>query len=399
MEENVQELPHLVVEEPKRSPWAVAGIAVLSVMLLAIPVGIYLVSQRTQLTPQAAVTEVTPEVSTGIFLESKLSPEAKSGIIPVDIYIKSPVDAVNLVNAQVKFDPNLVSVEKVATSAAEVGLEQTFNKWLEINSDNSKGQITIISGVPNPGFVNSAEKEKTYLATFHLRPKRAGTTVLEVLPESQILRNSDNQNIYKTGNDLVLNLTSGFPDPSPSASARPRSGENPSSPIIVITNPLVGANYSYFRPLDITWSSFDVDRISDINLFINGEFFGPIAQNLEASAGRFTWQVKDSLPLAYIQYANTYALEITGVSRIGQATKIQAGPFGIVGLEEVVGGPPSPEAFNQNQLTITDASRLLSSYLVFPLKDQSLDFNKDEVVNELDFYLLRQNLLTRSVIK
>lgn len=397
MEEQLPPLPHLVVEEPKRSPWAIAGIFVLSLMVLAIPLGIYLVSQRTQLAPQAAVTEQIPEFSTGIMLESKLSLEAKGGIIPVDVYVKSSSDPVNLVNAQIKFDPNLVSVDKIATDSASIGQPAVFTKWLEVKTDNATGISSIIAGIPNPG-TTSADKPdgKIYLATLQVRPKSSGTAVLQITSDSQLLRNSDNKNLFQAGSDLVLSLSGAVAEPG--ISAVPKSSPG-SQPLLVITNPVLATNYSYFKPLDIIWSSFNVERIAQINLWVNGEPFGPVAQNLDAKVGKFTLVPQEVLSLPYIQLSNTYQLEITGVSKNGEAVKIVSGPFGILGMDTVTGGPPDAVTFAQNQLSVNDVSRLLSFYLVLPLQDKSLDLNRDDVINELDFFLLKQNLYSRGVLR
>jgi len=389
-----QELPHLVVEEPKRGIAGTLGVVALSLLLLGIPIGIFLVSRPTQLAPQAAVTERLPEVMNGIFLESKLS--SGDGIIPVDVYIKSPVDQINLVSAQFRFDPELVSIDKIATGSADTKAPSIFSKWIEVSFDNSKGSASVISGLPTPGLkTGSPNDEKIYLATMHLRSKRTGTTILQVTPESQILRNSDNQNIFRTGNDLALNMSKTVSDSFPAAS--PNSSDEES--LIVLTSPASATNYSYFKPLEITWSSFNVETISQINLLVNGELLGPISQNLMATEARFKWQPDESLALPYVQLTNTFQIEILGISKDGVVSRVLSGPFGIVGTGEANGSPPSLESFSQNQLSVSDASRGLSNYLILPIKDKSVDLNKDEVVNELDLYLIRQNLLMRGVIK
>lgn len=393
-----QELPHLVVDEPKRSPWAVGGIIVLSLMVLAIPIGLFLVQQRTNFKPQAALTEPGPELATGIILESKFSPDSKEGVIPVDVYIKSPSDAINLASVKLKFNPSLISVDKIATSAASLQKTQNFNKWLQVGSDNNLGAATIIAGLPSPGIKSSDQPEgKVYLATINLRPKRTGTTVVQITSESLLLRNSDNQNVFQNGSDLVLNLPAGVDEfPQPIADKPKNDGKGP---VIVITSPAAAANYSFFKPIDIIWSAFNVEAITQINLYLNGAFFGPITQNLDPKSGKFPWQPKNSLALPYIQLANTYMIEIIGLGRNGELAKALTSPFGIVGQEEAVGEAPDPEAFFAKQLSIDDASRLFSNYLVFPMQDKTLDFNRDEVINELDFYLLRQNLAGRGIIK
>lgn len=395
MEEKPQQLPHLVVNEQKRSPWAISGIIVLSLMVLAIPLGIFLVSQRTQLEPQAAVSEPAPELSTGIILQSKLSPENKKGIIPVDVYVKSSFDAVNLVDVSLKFDPSFLAVDKIATGAAEFEENKIFNKWLEVKTDNNLGNVSIIAGLPSPGIKTLPGEGKAYLGTLYLRSKQAGTTVLQVESRSRILRNSDNQNIFSTGSDLVLQLFGRIEESSPAASLKSTNNK----PVLVITNPVSAANYSYFKPIDIIWSAFNVENISQINLFVNGELFGPVAQNLDSDLGKLTWNPQDSLALPYIQSANFFSIETVGSAKNKEETRSITGPFGIVAQEQVSGAPPNAEVFDVNPLTVDDASRLLSNYLVLPLKENSLDLNKDGIINELDFFLLKQNMLGRGVIK
>lgn len=394
----VQELPHLVVDEPKRSKAGIFGIVVLSIMLLGLPIGIFLVNQRTQLAPQAAVTQVAPEVVTGIFMESKLS-QSGNQEIPVEIYIKSPVDNFNLVGAQIRFDPSLISMERISTGSAELNQQTPFNKWMEVSFDNEKGTAAIISGLPNPGVkTGSSADDKAYLATIYLKPKKAGTAILQMSPQSQIFRNSDNINIFKTGNDLALNLSNVPAEGTPSASPKKNNGTGNGS-VIVLTNPAGALNYSYFKPMEVIWSSFNVERISQINLYVNDEKLGAIAQNLIAAEGKFVWQPKDTLALHYIQPANTYSIEIIGVSKNGDVARMISGPFGLSGTEETTGSVPSQESFSQNQLSVTDVSRALTNYLAEPIRDNSLDLNKDGIINALDFYLMRLNLLERGVIK
>ena len=392
----VQELPHLVVGEEKRSKFGIFGIVVLSLLLLGLPVGIYLVSQRTQLSPQAAVIPVAPEVVSGIFMESKLTSGADQAI-PVDLYVKSPLDDINLVNSQIKFDPNLVSIERIATNSAELNQVGAFNKWVEVNFDNEKGAAVIIAGTPNPG-VKTAGEEKLYLATMYIKPKKDGAAILQVGAGSEILRNSDSINIFKTGNDLALNLTR-VSNVESTPSATPRNQSRNEESLLVITSPASAQNYSYFKPLDILWSGFNVDRISQINLYVNGEKLGTVGQNIEASEAKFTWQPKETLGLHYIQPSNTYEIEIVGISEDGEVAQTRTGPFGIMGTEEVTGSVPSGASFAQNQLTVMDVSRLLAGYLTEPLKDASLDLNKDGVLNDLDLFLIKQNMLLRGVIK
>lgn len=311
-----------------------------------------------------------------------------------------------MVDTEINFDPGLVAVDKIATDAASLNIQPVFNKWIESAFDNSSGKVSIISGMPTPGLkTGGANEEKIYLATIFLKSKGEGATVLEVSPDSQILRNSDNVNVFKTGNDLALNLRNPIQEslvsPLPSASPSPRKqpGDEESLPLVVITSPVTAANYSYFSPLSVVWSSFNIEIISSINIYVNGELQGPIVQNLEAGAGKFDWRIQDTLALHYIQPANVFEIEVIGVSEDGKVAKALSGPFGILGSEQVPNTPSGGQVSAQNQLKVIDVSRALTNYLVSPLKDAALDLNKDGVINALDLFLIRQNLLSRGVIK
>lgn len=391
-----QQLPHLIVDEPKRSPWAIIGIVVLSLMVLAIPVGLFLVQQKTNLTPQAAVSEPQTDSTNGIILEPR--PSLNGVTIPVDIYVRSSSDAINLSKIKLKFDPVFLSVEKIATDEANEKQSQTFNKWLEASYDNSLGFVTLISGLPTPGIKTSGlSEDRAYFATVNFNQKQSGSTIIQSTQDSVFLRNLDSQNVFLPGRDLVLNLPQkSIVTPNQTTPALQNSSD---SPILVITSPLAVTNYTFFKPIDIMWSAFNLETISEINLYVNGAILGPVAKNLEAKSGRYTWNPQESLSLPYIQPANSFMIEITGFGKKGERARAITGPFGIAGVENVSGSPPNPEVFYVNSLSVEDASRLLSAYLVLPLEDKSLDFNNDDVINDLDLYLLRQNLLRRGVIK
>ncbi len=392
------ELPHLVVGEEKRSKLGMFGIVILSILLLGIPLGIYLVSQRTQLVPEAAYIAAPSagDSPAGIFMESKLT-SGDDPVIPVDVFVKSSMDHINLVNAEISFNPELLKVERLATSSAELNQVSPFNKWIEADFDNSKGVVNLLAGVANPG-IRSSGNDKFYIGTIYFKPIKTGSVILQVSDRSEIFRNSDNINIYRSGNDLALNLSN--VEAEATVSARPRvSPKNNQEPLVVVTNPRGGANYSYFKDIEVVWSSFNVDRISQINLYINGEKFGTIAQNIEASEGKYNWLPQTSLGVPYIQPANSYEIEIIGFSKAGEVVRATSGVFGIQGTTEVSGVVPAGPSFEQNQLGVNDISRALSSFLTDPITDASLDLNKDGLINDLDIYLIKLNLIFRGIIK
>lgn len=194
------------------------------VLLIAIPLGVYLVQQKQIFKPRAG-GGTPPPVSgpeTSFSLVSSL--QGGPNFVPlgqkirVSLFVRSDIDAANLFAAKLKFPTNILEVEEIITGInsscelrpacldanpackipepAEGWCKQYFIKnWVEKNSDNKTGTISLIGGVPAPGYKTTTGQPSAKMAEIVLKTKTAGDAYVDLDVDAAIYRNSDNNNI------------------------------------------------------------------------------------------------------------------------------------------------------------------------------------------------------------
>lgn len=97
----------------------------------------------------------------------------------IDIEIKNPEKPVNIVQTDFTFNPDLLSVDHIDT-------EKSFATiFVKKDYSNEKGTVSIIGGLPNPGFMG----DKGLVARVYFVPKKTGDGQLSFLPSSKIFAN------------------------------------------------------------------------------------------------------------------------------------------------------------------------------------------------------------------
>jgi len=383
-------LPHLVVTEPKRSKKKFFAVALISLMLLALPLGVFLVNEQTQTRSQAGLNLREPETS--LSFKTRTEP---GDLLQVDIYIKSDIEAVNLADVKVNFEPDILEVVKVATSSASFSDKKTqpfAAKWLEADFDNSAGTVSLISGTPGSGIkTDPQEGTEAILATVTFRPKITSNTKLSFNQNSALYSREGNVNILKNMPEVGVSVEESTMTVFPSVPL------NTSSKLsLQLNTPVLGNNYYYFNPLDITWSGTEIESVLAINLYLNGSQLGPVAQNI-ANSGKYTWIPDQTVMIPYLQTDNSFQIEVIARDKEGRQVSQMSGQFGLTTQQsEVTQG--SNFTINR-ELSMRDASKILSGYNIKPLSDQTLDLNQDGVINDLDFYLMRADMLRKNIIK
>lgn len=100
-------------------------------------------------------------------------------IFPFKIELMNIPGAINAVQADLSFDPNLVEV-------VDLSVQETFAEFfVQKEFDNTKGYIRVSGGIPNPGF----REPVGLLATAYLRGKKPGAIKLQYLESSLVLAN------------------------------------------------------------------------------------------------------------------------------------------------------------------------------------------------------------------
>lgn len=402
------ELPHLHLEEQpaKRSKKALFAIAVFSFLLLSLPVGLYLVQRQQQLASKASLdTNVVLEDS--ISLQAPIQTAGVNQKIPVDIIIRSDSNFVNLADVKLQYNPSVVKVSEIITSPAQASSRVFFGKyWLSKGFNNEKGEVHLVSGLPAPGLQTQPDGSAYLLAQVQFVTISEGQTEISVSPDSSLFANSDAAKLNIARKNLKLSISQD--------AALPNSGDTnfegrflakfaemqPSSAIknqISILSPSAGEVFFYFRPVEITWSA-SAEEIKFITLILNGEPYGIIAQNIP-NTGRFTWTPSLSIPLPMVVPQNTYALQITSRLKDGQEVLSEvSGPFGLISNPDGKIVSSAASSINPtDSLGISDSSLMLRAWGT----DQSgspLDLNRDNMINYLDWYLLRKELFVKDEV-
>ncbi|MBI3486097.1 hypothetical protein HY025_04110 [Candidatus Daviesbacteria bacterium] len=153
----------------------------------------------------------------------------------VNVMARTDTDAANLFVAKLKFDPSQVAVTGISTSSGTFITQ--FTEGYYSNTGADAGTISIIGGVPNPGFQTSGTSAQ--MATIKFSAIAPGTSSINFDSTSAIYRNSDNVNILSlassTGTNLTINAVA-TPTPTPTPTGTPSFTPTPTpSPIPTFT--------------------------------------------------------------------------------------------------------------------------------------------------------------------
>lgn len=150
-------------------------------------------------------TTGTPETSLKINAVSSVSVGQEFN---VPIYARSDIENSNVFAAKINFPADLLEVVSVNDDSSFI------TSWVEQFYDNQTGQISLVGGVPNPGY--KSNNSDVVMAIVRFKAKAAGTALLDMTSQSQIFSNATNQNILQKTQDVSFPISgSGTASPSP----------------------------------------------------------------------------------------------------------------------------------------------------------------------------------------
>lgn len=187
----------------------VIGLIGLLVLLSAIPIGVYLSQQRQIFKPKASEVNINAGPETSFTLDiNKPSPIQIGDEIKISISAKSDLFTANLFAAKLHFPQDLIQVKKI-----EVAPEGGFVKnWTETTFDNSNGTVSVVGGIPDPGYqsifdpANGLAYQGALMADVVFTAIATGSATISFDPESAIYQNSDNTNILNTKRDTNFQI-------------------------------------------------------------------------------------------------------------------------------------------------------------------------------------------------
>lgn len=194
----------------------------LIVLLLAgLGGGLYLVQRQTSLKSGASIGDTENSMSLVAYPkdaqpitqpQENASISVKPGdIFTVDVLIRTPTDEVNLISAKLAFDKKIIQVND---KGVEVGTKDPFvvRTVTDSSFDNSAGTISIIGGIPAPGYKNNVG-QSGLLARITFKALELGEIKIDFQSGSAMYKNSDSKELglviqrglsVKVGNRLLL---------------------------------------------------------------------------------------------------------------------------------------------------------------------------------------------------
>ncbi len=225
----------------------IAHFLLVLLLVVGVVVGVYLIQQKTNLFPKASVSQPTgPETSftlvgptgcTAGILCALYGQPTLGEEFTVKLYARSDIEAANLFIAKMTFPKDLVAVKEIKTEGSFV------QNWVENFYGNNTGDISLVGGVPAPGYQTAVGGESALMATIVFRAKTPGKGSVVFTDASAVLSNLNNINILtiKRPYDIaVVVKPSPTPAPTPSPTCKPRPVCLDDTPSCMISEPSGG---------------------------------------------------------------------------------------------------------------------------------------------------------------
>lgn len=241
-----------------------AQIFLILILLAGLGLGVYLVQQKTNIFPKASVSgPVSPTTSFELFSSKSELALNIGDEIAIQVLVRSDVAAANLFDAKINYDPQVLQLGRVDVTSPFV------KNWVE-QYWAEPGKISLVGGVPNPGFQTRVGDTAPTMATLYFTALKAGQTTISLEDASSIYSNADNTNILVSKNNLVLYISTGTvfsPSPIPTPSITPSPTPLPSATPIPGTGD--GNNDGRVNLVDLSVLLSDFNRETGFRLGID----------------------------------------------------------------------------------------------------------------------------------
>src|SRR3989344_5450238 len=306
--------------EPKRNS-VFSSLFLVFLITALVPLGVYLVGQRTDLIPQA--TTPTPQLGeTSLNLDSPKKSLSVGEEFTVQVYLKSGLESSNLISTKINFPKDSLEVKSVNINPTQkTDISYFLKKWLDSSFDNNSGQINLVATIPSPGLVTKLD-QNYLLSEITFKSKSPGIFKIEFDNQnSSIFSTKDNLNILKNKDPLDLQIDGGVAvDPTESS---------PSAQTLELTSPQGGAAYLYSSVVPVTWQSNGVGVVQ-ISLLRNDELQGHLA-TAEAKLGQFEFIPSKTISQSLTKPLNSFKLRISSLDQ--KLASESKGPFEILNLQ------------------------------------------------------------------
>src|SRR5579872_2921643 len=118
--EEMPNLPSRYYQKPNSVPRFLLSLVTLFIMLGALPVGVYLVGQRTHSLPEAAPAQVERVGDVSLSLEPDGQLATNSAQVAINLIVHSDNQAANLFAARITYPSQYLELQNIATESAQL---------------------------------------------------------------------------------------------------------------------------------------------------------------------------------------------------------------------------------------------------------------------------------------
>lgn len=414
----------------------VAHFLLFLLLVMGLIFGVYLIQKGPlKIFPKAVSVPTGPETSFSLIgsnecasgwmcaLELIMPPQPQEEF-NVKLYARSDIEAANLFTAKMTFPKDLVSVKVIQTDGTFI------QNWVENFYDNNTGEISLVGGVPSPGFQTYVGRESALMATIVFSAKTVGQGSVTFKDTSAIYSNLNNINIltikrpYNISVEVKPSPTPtpvSAPLPSPSCEPRPACMDDrppcelnepvggwcpASSPVVTsltVTNLTVATPPNPLGvQVDITCQPASARKI------VAGIFsFGDRTPDV-------TFPYSPYGPGVPVNISDSHTYQSFGSYNITVRCKDDANNVSDPKSQQITLNPLSPtptptplisprgDANGDGKIDLVDMSILHSDWM--KTRDKAsyhpgIDMNSDGVINSFDFSLLKALLVQLGVIR
>ncbi|MBI4039179.1 hypothetical protein HY384_04465 [Candidatus Daviesbacteria bacterium] len=390
----------------------IAQILLLLFLAAGLFVAVYLVQQRTNLLPKASSPLPSPTTSFQLLPTPSTVNIKEDKKIEVKLYVRSDISPANLFSAKIKFDKDLLAVDRMDFSNSFI------KTWVEQEKDNSTGTISLIGtpvsvseGDSKSGFQTGSGISAGLMAVIYFKALNPGSATIYLAGDSAIYSSADNVNFLKDTNPITITIN---PEGTPAPSATIIPDLINISTICSDSVLRVSVSGDIPSPSDLNiglWSTLTDEQTGQSMIY---EYDGNqgsgtihIAANFPATGairGKTIPIIGDGRKYTIRIYPAAFTNGIPSFDNLApvpQATfSKNCGKLPPPTPTPVpTPGPGTGDGNGDGKIDLADLSVLLTGFKSKSSYKSSIDLNGDGIINSFDFSMMRNLLIKNGIIK
>ena len=190
---------------PKLNQCGVIQFIILLILLVGIAGIVYLVTAGPlKISPKASIGNTENSLSLVAYAKGGIPviyPQADSSIstavgkeFMVDVLVKTSTESANLISAKLKFDKDIL---QIVDNGLEINTSAPFivKTTTEAMYKNDQGTVSIIGGIPNPGYESEVDRAGLLARLTFKVLKESNTTKISFTNGTAMYKNSDGTEI------------------------------------------------------------------------------------------------------------------------------------------------------------------------------------------------------------